>query len=150
MTEWYGSLGNVVARIKVLEERFGPLFQPNKLSPRYRSGVPTMRGAALAEIFMLIELPFHWASTLEKSGTFTEVRKLKELILYLVPRTAHRVPDQDVMDPSRIVRSLVWRNRLYKTGRPCNPKRMSEWPHHGPSPVKPRVRHSSTSARCRS
>jgi len=86
VTEGYGSLGNVVQRIKVLEDRFGLLFQPNKLPPRNRSGVPTKRGAALAEIFMLMELLFHWASTLEKSGSFTEVRKLKELILYLVGR----------------------------------------------------------------
>jgi hypothetical protein len=147
VTEGYGSLGNVVQRIKVLEERFGPLFRPNKRSPRNRSGVPTQRGAALAEIFMLIELLFHWAST-DKSRTFTEVRELKELILYLVPRTAPRIPDQDDLDPSRIVRSLVWHNRLDRTGRPRNPKRMSEWPAFGPSPVK--RRHSSTSARSRS
>jgi hypothetical protein len=36
-TEGYGSLGNVVQRIEKLQERFGPLFQPNKLSPRYTS-----------------------------------------------------------------------------------------------------------------
>jgi hypothetical protein len=80
VTEGYGSFGNVVQRIKVLEDRFGPLFQPHKLSPRNRSGAPTKRGAALAKIFMPMELLFHWASTLEKSGSF-EVRKLKELIL---------------------------------------------------------------------
>jgi hypothetical protein len=88
MTEGYGSLGNVVNRIEKLEERFGQLFHPNKLSSRNRSGVPTPRGAALAEILMLIELLFHWASTLEKSGSFMKVRKLKELILYLVRRKA--------------------------------------------------------------
>ena len=60
-TEGYGSLGNVANRLKVLEARFGKLFQENKASSRYRSGVPTPRGAALAEIFVLIELLYSWA-----------------------------------------------------------------------------------------
>jgi len=150
MTEGYSSLGNVVNRIEKLEERFGPLFRPNKLSSRNRSGVPTSRGAALAEIFMLIELLFHWASTLEKSGTFSEVRKLKELILYLVPRKALRVRDLADLDQSRISESLVWRTRLFKTGLPHNPKRMSRWPNFGRSPIKSQAGLSSKSARSRS
>jgi hypothetical protein len=149
MTEGYGSLGNVVNRIEKLEERFGQLFRPNKLSSRNRSGVPTPRGAALAEIFMLIELMFHWASTLEKSGSFSEVRRLKEFILYLVPRKASRVPDSDdlISNNSRIGTSRVWSNRMHKTGLPHNPKRMSEWESIGKSPVKSQARLSSKTAR---
>jgi hypothetical protein len=148
MTEGYGSLGNVVNRIEKLEERFGQLFRPNKLSSRNRSGVPTPRGAALAEIFMLIELMFHWASTLEKSGSFSEVRRLKEFILYLVPRRATRVVDTDELgESSRISISRVWSGRMHKTGLPHNPKRLSEWESFGKSPVKSQARLSSKSAR---
>jgi hypothetical protein len=149
-TEGYGSLGNIANRLKVLEARFGKLFQENKLSSRYRSGVPTPRGAALAEIFVLIELLYSWAETLEQKGPFIEARKLKELILYLVPRRASRPRDQDDLDQSRISSSLVWRTRLFKTGLPHNPKSMAEWPTFGPSPIKLSARPSPTSSRSRS
>jgi hypothetical protein len=150
-TEGYGSLGNVANRLKVLETRFGKLFQENKSSSsRYRSGVPTRRGAALAEIFVPIELLYSWAASLEQSGSFTEVRKLKELILYLVPRRAPRPRDQDDLDTSRISSSGVWHTRLYKTGRLRNPKSMAEWPTFGPSPIKPPARPSPISGRSRS
>jgi hypothetical protein len=99
---------------------------------------------------VLIELLYSWAETLEKKRPFTEVRKLKELILYLVPRRARRPRDQDDLDQSRISSSLVWRGRLYKTGRPHNPKNMADWPTFGPSPVKSLGRPSTKSSRSRS
>lgn len=89
-TEGYGSLGNVAQRLDVLESRFGTLFYRNS-SSGYRSGVPTFRGAALAELFVVIELLYSLAPSLGKSGTLGELRKLKELVLNLAPRGARRV-----------------------------------------------------------
>jgi hypothetical protein len=163
-TEGYGSLGNVAQRLDVLESRFGTLFYRNKRldvlesrfgtlyyrnsSSGYRSGVPTFRGAALAELFVVIELLYSLAPSLGKSGNLDELRKLKELVLNLAPRRARRVPDD--LDQNRIKASLEWRIRQLKTGRPHKHKKMSDWSTYGPSPVRPQARLSSTSARSRS
>jgi hypothetical protein len=153
VAEGYGSLGNVVQRLAVLEKRFGQLFRQGKVAGR-RSGVPTPRGAALAEIFVLIELLYSWAESLEKSGpkeiSYIKVHKLKEFIDYLIPSMApRRVRDQDVFGGSRISTSLVWSGRLHKTGRPGQPKHMTQWKRFGPSPVKLLHRSSPKSSQSR-
>jgi hypothetical protein len=107
-TEGYGSVGNVVQRLKVLEDRFGTLFMKGPGRRRYRTGVPTARGAALAEIFVLIEHLFSWALSLKTAtGYHVEVRKLKELILYLVPINPLRPPDQDDSVELRKTKELI-------------------------------------------
>jgi hypothetical protein len=183
-TEGYGSVGNVVQRLDVLEGRFGKLFYRNspsdprradslgggrrlgarlrsrakgartdaqepaqrplprhaRLQPgegQYRSGVPTFRGAALAELFVVIELLYSRASSLEISGFLDELRKLKGLILHLAPRSARRAPDD--ADQNRIRAALEWGSRRTKTGRRHDRKKMSDWPTFGVSPVKPRA-----------
>jgi hypothetical protein len=145
--EDYGSVGNVTQRLDVLENEFGMLLYRN-LSSGYRSGVPTFRGAALADLFAVIELLYSRALSLEISGFLDELlRKLKGPILDLAPRRARRVGDD--LDQNRIKTSLVWRTRQMKTGRSHDRKKMADWPTLGPSPVKPRTRLLPTYARSR-
>jgi hypothetical protein len=146
-TEGYGSVGNVTQRLDVLENEFGMLLYRN-LSSGYRSGVPTFRGAALADLFAVIELLHSRALSLEISGFLDELlRKLKGPILDLAARRARRVGDD--LGQNRIKTSLVWRTRQMKTGRSHDRKKMADWPTLGPSPVKPRTRLLPTSARSR-
>ena len=100
-TEGYGSLGNVAQRLDVLESRFGTLFYRNS-SSGYRSGVPTFRGAALAELFVVIELLYSLAF-LGKSGTLGELRKLS----CSQPSPERSTSGPDDLDQNRIKASLV-------------------------------------------
>jgi hypothetical protein len=135
MTEGYRSVGNVTQRLDVLESHFGKLLYRRG---SYRSGVPTFRGVALAELFVTIELLYSRASSIGKSGFLDELYNLKKLILRLAPRDARRVRDDSDHQP-RIKASLVWRTRQLKTGRAHDRKKMSDWPPLGSSPVKPQA-----------
>ncbi len=111
---------------------------------QYRSGVPNFRAAALAELFAVIELLYSRAWSFGRAGFLDELHKLKEIIVHLSPRSAHRVLDD--LDQNRIKASLTWRTRQLKTGRAHYRKKMSDWPPFSPSPVKPRARLSPTPA----
>lgn len=112
----------------------------------YRSGVLTFRGAALAELFVTVELLYSWASSPGKSGFLDELHGLKKVILRLAPKDARRARD-DSDHQIRIKAASIWHPRKLKTGRAHDRKKMSDWPPLEPSAVKPRVRLSSTSAR---
>jgi hypothetical protein len=134
-TEGYGSVGNVSQRLDVLENHFGMLFYRNG---SYRSGVPTFRGVALAELFVTIELLYSRASSLGKSGFLDELHSLKQLLLRVTPSYAHRVWDDS--GQNRIKASFIWHHLRSKTWRGNEGKKMSGWPPYGPSPVRPRTR----------
>jgi hypothetical protein len=135
MAEGYRSVGNVTQRLDVLESHFGQLLYRRGA---YRSGLPTFRGAALAELFVTIELLYSRASSIGKSGFLDELHNLKELILPLAPTNARRVRD-DSDHQTRIKAALIWHTRQLKTGRAHDRKKMSDWPPLGSSPVKPRA-----------
>jgi hypothetical protein len=142
ITEGYRSVGNVTQRLDVLERHFGKLLYR---SGPYRSGVLTFRGAALAELFVTIELLYSRASSTGKSGLLDELHDLKKVILRLAPKDARRARDESDHQP-RIKAALIWHSRKLKTGSAHDRKKMSDWPPLGPSPVKPHARHSPTSA----
>lgn len=111
--------GTVTQRVKVLEAHFGQLFANRDTSQRYRSGVPSYRGAALAEIFVLIEHLHRWALEIyENRASMNEVRAVKPFILHLIPAYAKRPLDESIT-PDRIILSRVWNKRLnHVEGRP--------------------------------
>ena len=135
ITEGYASVGNITQRLDVLENQFGRLIYRN--SAGFRSGVPTFRGAALAELFVVIELLYNNSSLLHKSGfPGDQLHNLKELIIPLVHREALRIPDDK--NSRRIRAAFEWRTRQLKTGRNHVHKKMPDWPKLSPSPVKAR------------
>jgi hypothetical protein len=111
--------GTVTQRVKVLEAHFGQLFANRDPSQRYRSGVPSYRGAALAEIFVLIEHLHRWALEIyENRASMNELRDIKPFILHLIPAYAKRPIDESIMS-DRILMSRVWNKRLKDVeGRP--------------------------------
>lgn len=116
VTEGLANRGTVTQRLQVLESRFGQLFAKRDASQRYRSGVPSFRGAALAEIFVLIEHLYRWALEIhENRASMNEIRALKPFILYLIPAYARRPIDESI-EPDRIIQTSVWINRLRKAG----------------------------------
>lgn len=93
--EGLSNRGTVTQRVEALESRFGQLFAEREASQRYRSGVPSFRGAALAEIFVLIEHLYRWALEIhENRASMNEVRAVKPFILHLIP--AYAAPDRRV------------------------------------------------------
>jgi hypothetical protein len=114
--EGLSNRGTVTQRVEALESRFGQLFAEREASQRYRSGVPSFRGAALAEIFVLIEHLYRWALEIhENRASMNEVRAVKPFILHLIPAYARRPIDESI-EPDRIMMARVWVGRLSKAG----------------------------------
>jgi hypothetical protein len=133
ITEGYSSVGNVTQRLDFLEKQFGRLIYRNAAG--IRSGVPTFRGAALAEFFVVIELLFTSSSRLHKSGLFgQQLHKLKTDVVSFVDKKSLRIPDKK--NSSRIRAAHEWRCRQLKTGRNHIHKKLPDWPTLSPSPVK--------------
>jgi hypothetical protein len=159
VTEGLKSGGNVQQRLSVLESRFGKFFKrpfPKKQDSqeeqsaerkgsvkkdrkkeapppprRYRSGVPTDRGAALAEIFATIEHLYHYALSLRGVQSESDnVIKVKNAIFRLVPSRIQREFDREVFENgqrrNRITRTQAWSYRLRKRRRASEPKRLSD------------------------
>jgi hypothetical protein len=130
-SEGIKSVGNVQNRLKVLEDRFGKLFEGSR-PRRYRYGVPTPRGAALAELFVLIEQLWKRAISLKGPG---RVADLKDSLLPYFPKESWRPADQ--IGTSRISGSLVWRGRLMQNPKTGKAKNLYDWPLRRPR-VSPR------------
>jgi hypothetical protein len=128
----FKSVGNVQNRLKVLEDQFGKLFEEGSRPRRYRYGVPTPRGAALAELFVLIEQLWKRAISLKGPG---RVADLKDSLLPYFPKESWRPADQ--IGTSRISGSLVWRGRLMQNPKTGKAKNLYDWPLRRPR-VSPR------------
>jgi hypothetical protein len=168
-TEGYGSLGNVVNRLQVLEDRFGALFEeiaednPNVAirlkvlearlgttlegigRSKRRSAVPSHQGVALAEIFVLIEQLYKFALSFDERerAHVRQLRKLKEDIFKSLPNESLRAMDQE-HSWLRLGASSRWLSRLM-TSKVRGNRKVSEWASLKPSQLKDLI-HSSSSA----
>lgn len=138
--------GNLNQRLTELESHFGKLFfdgsnvRPRGKRPaggrRNRSAVPNLRGAALAEIFVLIEYLYRWATALGgwPEQEYEDLKEFKQTVLpllHLPPlRTLERSPGSN-----RINRSIVWRSRLEKRARTGSPAKFSDLEGMPPEPM---------------
>jgi hypothetical protein len=135
VVEGFTAGGNLNQRLSELESEFWKLFfdsskvrrrDKRPAGRRYRSAVPSLRGAALAEIFVLIEHLYRWATTIggwpEKE--YQDVKEVNQAVLSLLHlpplRTLEGRPKSD-----RISRSIVWRSRLEKWTRTKSPAKFS-------------------------
>lgn len=148
-SEGFKSEGNVQHRLLVLETLFGQLFQrppPKKPKERseeekshpthdrskhYRSGVPTERGAALAELFAAIEHLYHYALSVRGGRIqLNNVIKAKNAVFRALPNPIRREFDREVFENkqrrNRITRTHAWNHRLRKRRRTNEPKRLSD------------------------
>jgi hypothetical protein len=161
VTETLKSPGNIQQRLVELEARFGKLFydghgirpRPQKRARkpdgsrrrRNRSGVPSHRGAALAEIFVMIEHLYRWAVVLGPTEPeMNLVRGIKREVLALFPWPPIR--NLDNRGPDRIVRSFKWRSRLEARARSDNPGKLSDMPPLRPTPTYELVDHARAAA----
>lgn len=150
VAEGLKSDGNVQQRLLVLETRFGTLFKrsppkkrkgrseeersspPHDRSKRYRSGVLTDRGAALAELFATIEHLYYYALSVrgDPSGQLHDVIKAKNAVFRALPARIQREFDREVFENgqrrNRITRSQAWGHRLRQRRRTSEPKRLSD------------------------
>jgi hypothetical protein len=171
--EGYGSLGNVVNRLQVLEARFGALFEeiaednPNVAirlkvlearlgttlegigRSKRRSAVPSRRGVALAEIFVLIEQLYKFALSFDERERVhvRQLRKLKEDIFSSLSKEPLRAMDQE--HPwLRLGASSRWLSRLV-TSKAGGPRKVTEWAPLKPSQLKDLIHSSSSAGRSR-
>jgi hypothetical protein len=159
-TEGLKSGGNVQQRLLVLEKRFGKLFRNQKRTfilekrppeetegededlyrkiplKRYRSGVPTDRGAALAEIFVAIEHLYHYALSLggKESEAKTVIGVKNAIFRRIEEPQIRREFDREIFETgqrrNRITRTQAWSHRLAVRRRLKKPvpKRLSDMP----------------------
>jgi hypothetical protein len=136
--------GNLNQRLSELESKFGKLFFDRSIvgrrdkrpaNRRHRSAVPSHRGAALAEIFVLIEHLYRWATTIggwpEKE--YQDVKEVKQAVMSLLHRPPLRTLEKR-LGSDRIGRSIVWRSRLEKRARSNSPGKFSDLKPMHPEP----------------
>ena len=155
VTEGLKSYGNIQQRLKVLETRFGVLFQSlykkgalrnsdkktggykktfhlRPATSRTRSAVPNTRGTALAEIFATIEHLYYYALSLSGSSDSANVLKVKDAVFRLVPskirRDFDRAAFEDVTKRNRISRADWWVRRLRERELTGEPQKLSDLP----------------------
>ncbi|MEY9123785.1 hypothetical protein [Bradyrhizobium yuanmingense] len=144
IVEGFPTSGNLSQRLSELESKFGKLFFDRSIvgrrdkrpaSRRHRSAVPSLRGAALAEIFVLIEHLYRWATTIggwpEKE--YQDLKEVKQAVMSMLNwpplRTLERTTGMD-----RIGRSIAWRSRLQKRKRSDSPGKFSDLKPMRPEP----------------
>jgi hypothetical protein len=129
------AVGNVTHRVNVLEKHFGKLFQEGNRPRAYRNGVITTRGAALAEIFVIIEQLYLRA--LSNNGA-VGVLELKDSLMPHFPQESWRRHDQ--FGTARIFRAMKWQQRLKADPKTGKTKGLHEWPSHSTYGRRPSTR----------
>jgi hypothetical protein len=117
------AVGNVTHGVERLEKHFGELFKKGDRPRASRNGVLSNRGAALAELFVMIELLYRMALG---PVAAVSVMKLKDALMPHFPEDSWRRHDR--LGTARVFRAMRWQQRLKAEPKKGKVKKLHEWP----------------------